>query len=328
MSDWNGSALQTEYAQLLGDTSTAFKVKVSRWLREVERDICAKFDWPFLRAKGQRTLVAESEEQNIYMEAPSTAATAAISAGGSLTEASTYSVKVTYYESTTGIESTANTASATVTATAVNKTISLTAIPLNTDNPLVTGRKLYVSTDSGDYYYSASIADNTTTTATITSEPSSKIEPPENIYLRRVDGELFLESSQQLESKPIVQLRALFSGSFGTGTPLFQAPISHTRYLFEPSPSTALDLSYYYFKVPRGIYPSTDSIPDIPIWLKDVLTYGMDWKGAQYRDRAGKFELKRLYEDELVNAISKMGSPQHVSGRVRDVVGDSDGFEL
>jgi len=72
---WTGSSLVTELSTLLGDTSAGFQSKVLGWLNDIQRDICARHDWDFLRVKGKKILTAEDEEQTLIPSAPAPALT-------------------------------------------------------------------------------------------------------------------------------------------------------------------------------------------------------------------------------------------------------------
>lgn len=322
---WNGYDLVNEFSALLGDTGTAFKARVLGWLNDIVEDISASHDWPHLKVKGQKKLTALAENHNLYIAAPG-APSVAIAAGGSLTDGSVYKVYVTFYQSSNGYESTAGTASATATATAVNKTINVTSIPTSTE-PLVTSRRIYLQKDSGEIYYYSEIADNTTTTATITAEVSSTIEPPDIVGIEKVIGDPWLETSSQLEYRDLDQLRLLFMGSWESGTPSYWAGIGNNQITLYPTPSSAMTLSYYYKRRPAKLYNSTDSQPDLPLNLKSVLRAGVIAYGFEYRDRNGQESKRSNYEMLLREAISEQGSDKRRQLRVRDVVGDSDGWE-
>lgn len=322
--DWSGLNLQTELATILGDTSTGFKTKVLGWLNDIQNDISTRHDWSFQRHKGKKVLTASSELQNVNLAKPS-APTATIATDGSLTEGSTYSVLVTYYESVSGLESIAGTASSTVTATALNKTVSLTVVPTSSD-PLVTSRKLYLSKDSGAYYYHSSIANNTATTATIDTETTSLILAPDYNMIRKFDGSPFFEgtSTGRLTIKSVDEIRELFEGTWSSGTPNIWADMGEGRAIFYPIPSSALTLSHYYYRLPARIYANTDTL-ELPAWLKPVLEAGVIWKGYRYRDRDGQESKQANYEQLISEYISKMGRNNKLAGRVRDVSGGQFG---
>lgn len=105
--------------------------------------------------------------QQFGIIAPTTAPTLAGGAAGN--HNGTYEARVTYYDSTTGHESSAGLTSATVTV--ANKQISWTNIPVAPflgPGDGVDSRKLYIrnTATQANFYFVATIADNTTTTYT------------------------------------------------------------------------------------------------------------------------------------------------------------------
>jgi hypothetical protein len=323
---WNGLALQTYFSKKFGDEQTSFKAHVLQWLNDIILEIGTAHEWEFLREKGKVLLLTTSEVQNLYPVAP-TAATATIAAGGSLTLASVYSVVVTFIESVSGLETVAGTASGNVTAAGANLSIALTAIPVSTDS-LVTGRKIYLKKDSGEYLYHTTISNNTATTATISTNATSTITPPEDNGIWKLDGQPFLESASRLCKKDMEQMRSLWQGSWSTGTPQFWAEFKGDKISVYPIPSSAVAMSFYYYKYPTQLFAEASSVPTIPIYLKNLLDAGMTWKAYEWRDRDGQEGKKANYYALLSNEISTKGRGSNNETRVRDVNGDTDGFEM
>lgn len=328
MGSYNGLDLQTEFSTVLNDTSTAFKAEVLKWMNEIQIDICSRFAWSFLRQKGKKVLTADTEQQALDLGKPS-APTVVIAAGGSLTEDSVYSVIITFIEGVAAIESHAGTASADVTATAANKTITVTGIPVSSD-PLVTARKVYLVKDGGEPLFDSEITDNTTTTASITSESTSTIEAPDYSYFNKLSGNLFLEgtNSGYIRYEPIDQLRLMYQGSWSSGTPDFWSDIDEQSIIMYPTPSSALTLSFYYFKLSSMLFADATSIPTIPIWLKRPFKAGVIALGYEFRDRKGAQQKFANYETYLSSYISKQGLNKKTPTRVRDVTGNSDGWSI
>lgn len=328
MGSYNGLDLQTEFSEILNDTSTTFKANVLKWMNEIQIDICSRFEWSFMRQKGKKVLTAEAEQQLLDLGKP-TAPTVVIAAGGSLTADSVYSVIITFIEGVAGIESHAGASSSDVTATSVNKTITVTGIPVSSD-PLVTARKVYLVKDSGEPLYYSTISDNTTTTASITADSSSTIEPPDYSYFNKLSGNLFLEgdNSGYIRYKPIDQLRLMYQGNWSTGTPDYWSDIDEQSVLLYPAPSSALTLSFYYYKMPPQIFADVTSIPTVPIWMKRVLKAGVLALGYEFRDRDGAQTKFSNYETYLTSYISKQGRNKKTPTRIRDVVGNSDGWSI
>ncbi len=321
---WNGQDLVTEFSALLGDSTANFKTKVEGWVNDIEREICMSHTWSFLRLKGSKVMTTGQEEQTLIISGPS-APSVAIVAGGSLTEGTDYYVKVSFYDPTSKNEK-IGTASALATTTSVNKTINVTSIPLSTES-FFTQRKIYLKKGTGKYYYHSTIADNTTTTASLTSDTTSLVQAPDFDYFRQIDGSPFYESSQgQLTYYPIQQIRLLTDGAIETGQPEAWGDLDIGKILMYPKPNTTEALKFYYYKVPRGTYNDPDSVPTIPISLKDVLEAGVEYKGYKYRDRAGYIEKKNVYDALLKKAIDSIGkSSIKTVSKIRDTQGRWDG---
>lgn len=323
---WDGLALQTEFSTLLGDTSTAFKAKVLEWMNEIQLDITSRHDWPFTRRKGKKILTADEENHSLYPAAPG-APTVVASTGGSLTADSAYKVLVTYYEGVSGYETVAGTASSSVTPTGTDLTISVSAIPVS-DESLVTARKVYISVASGNYLYYSTISDNTTTTLSITADSSSTIEPPDYTLIKKMYGYPFLETSSQLVYRDLDQLRLLFQGSWSSGTPNFWTWFSHDAITVYPVPSSDTTISFYYYIMPQRLYAEATNQPFVPPWLKPVLRAGVIARGYEFRDRDGQQGKLNNYEEMLKLLISRDSAPMTAPQRVRDVEGNSDGWEI
>jgi hypothetical protein len=91
--------------------------------------------------------------------------------------------------------------------------------------------------------------------------------------------------------------------------------------------SGATTLSFYYFGIPFQITAEETSIPRLPISFKTALEAGVVWKGFEYRDRDGQETKARNYYQLVSKLVSFAAIPAKVPKRVRDMVGDCDGFE-
>ena len=123
-------------------------------------------------------------------------------------------------------------------------------------------------------------------------------------------------------------MRLLFQGQFSSGTPSFWSDLGSEKVILYPKPSSALTLSFYYFRMPSLVFPSVDSVVDLPSWLKPVLRAGVISRGYEYRDRDGQEGKYLAYEQLLKEFISRHGKSANVKLVVRDVVGNSDGWEI
>jgi hypothetical protein len=323
---WNGSSLVTELSAFLGDTSAAFQTRVLGWLNDVISEISVAHDWSFHKVVGQKKLTAGQELQSLEITPPG-APSVAIAAGGSLTDASVYSVLVTFGQEN-GVETKAGAASANVTASGANRTVNITSIPVSTET-LVTERNLYLKKDSGKYYYHSTIFDNTSASASIDSDTTETIEPPDFPAIRKIIGAPWCGSPNlYLAAKDEDQIRQIAGGQFSSGTPEYFSPKGEDSIVLYPKPSTSLDLFFNYYRSPFRLYNAEDSYPDLPFNLKPVLRAGVVALGYEYRDRAGADVKRAKYEQMLDNAGSNYENLAQVSYAVRDVSGNVDGFVI
>jgi hypothetical protein len=325
---WNGEALVNELSSLLGDTSAIYKTRVLGWLNDTIFDISSRHDWGHHLVKGKK-LLALGEEIHSLEIAPPVCAKVALTIGGNLSPQGAYSVLFTFVQDN-NIETVAGASSSTITATDDNKTISITEIPTS-DESLVTKRNVYLKKDDGKFYFHSQIADNFTTTYTITTETSSVIEPPDYEAIRRLKGSPFFEDgvrSNYLEYRDIDQLRKLAQGVWAKGNPEYFSPIESNSITVYPVPSVDMEVSFNYYRTPFRLYNISSSQPDLPIYLKPALKAGVIALGYEYRDRAGQ-ELKRAnYENALVDAINRGGRVANIEYVVRDVYGNFNGIEV
>jgi len=329
MRGFNGKSLVDEWAAEQSDTSSAHLSRVLTYVNDGILDIASRHGWKTHRRKGKKILTASAEEQELKTTAP-TAPSVAVSSGGSLTDATVFNVYVTYVDSN-GYETPAGTASANVTTASPNLQIDVTSIPVSPE-PLVTARNLYLQKASGNILYSQQVADNTTTTATIDEEPTDSdvtARPPEYDQIRKLDGDPFFEGSPELQlvNRTIDQMRYLHKGSFSDGTPQIYGLITDTNLLLNPRPSSALTLSYYYFKRPPMVTYQTTSIPDLIPELKPLLRFYVMMRGFEFRDRNGAVSKYNQYEAMVLEYISRFGQRRDGRKIVSDRVGDSDGYE-
>jgi len=325
MGSWNGASLTTEFSETLGDTSTGFKARVVKWMNDIQDDICSRYQWPFLHCFGKKLLTTGTEFQTLT---PSSASAPSIVTqnGGSLTNGATYSVLVTFYMSSNGYETPADGASAAVACNTPNLQLSITSIPVSQE-ALVTSRRIYLSKNSGTYYFYSEILDNTSTSTTVSADVTSTREPPDYIGMKRLVGNPWLESNGiYLNHRSEDEMRQMFPVVFTSGIPEFFCSVDYNRIITYPMPSSALTLKFNYFKMPARIFNDSTIQPDMPIWMKQVLEAGVLMKGYQYRERDMAVTYKQLYEQLLMQAISEKSRSRQGATRVRDVAGDSDGY--
>lgn len=336
---WNGLDLVNDFSAELGDTSSAFKTKVLRWINEGVKDIATSHQWPFLREKGKVVLAASQDTHPITLAKPSAPTVAAL-AGGSLALLTEYKVLVTFYEAASEVESIAGTPSVGITPLLTDLAITLSDIPVST-SPLVTARKVYVSTGGAAFAYHGTIENNlaelpgtpdplldppTPVTYEITSPTTSQLNPPEEDAIHMIDGDFFLENNRILQGTSLQDLIFKSNGRTSTGTPEIWAAINEEEIRVYPAPATAKTASFYYFKLPAKIYGIASSVPQMPSWLYEDLRNYVISRGYDYRDRAGKESKKLNYDQGLKATISKKGQAVKRSGRIRSTTADSDGY--
>lgn len=324
---WNGAGLVSDFSAELGDTSDTFKARVLGWINDGFIDIGTSHNWPFMRERGQSVLAANQDTHNIVPSAPS-APSVAISTGGSLTDTSVYKVLVTFYESVSGVESIRGTESASVTASVSDLAISLTSIPVSSF-PLVTSRKIYLSKDGGSFFYHSEVADNTTTTASISTDTTSTQLPPDDSYIYVIDGDLYLENNRVLKNMSLQGLRFETNAQLNsTGTPSVWASVNQEQIITYPKPMSATTVTFYYFKMPGYVFDSSNSKLPMPQFMYECIHDYVIWRGFQYRDRNGQESKRANYDNNLRTQISRKGSDKKGSGRVRSVTADSDGYQV
>lgn len=321
---WNGSDLRDEYASALLDTSTSFKTKVLGWMNDVLDDISSRYQWPFVRQRGVKRLTLSTQESEMFLPTP-TAPVIASSSGGSLTDAASYTIRVTYYRTSDGLESPAGDVSNAVTTNTPNLLLSVTSLPVSTE-PSVTSRRVYLSKNAAAYYLYSTVSNNTATTTSITADTTSVVEPQPHNGIRMFVGRPWIPASGVFLDRMIEDgIRMYFPQSSMTGVPQF---FSETRYgvmLFDKSPSSSVDMYFNYIKIPKRIVADQTTALDLPIFFKQMLTYGVLHKGYEYRERDLALQYKQLYENEIREKISDSARAQLGWKRIRDVMGDSDG---
>ncbi len=320
---WNGLSLVNEFANELGDTSTAFKLKVLSYINDGAKDISSSHRWAQMRKRGKKTFASGLSNHSLTLGEPA-APTVALSAGGSLVDGSSYKFLITFHESKSGAESVAGIASASVTPGAGNNSADLSAIPLSLD-PLVTSRKVYVSKAGGSYAYHSSINDNTTVIATISTDTSSVVTPPIEGHIEYLDGDLFIEGSRILDGKTLQDFNFQTAARDSSGTPQIWSPVNEEEVEVYPKPSSDTEISFYYYKKPAIIFGTTSSIPELPSFLYEDLRRYVMWRGYDYRDRAGKESKEITYRENLKLTFSRKGGVVKKSFKVRRVTPNSDG---
>lgn len=343
---WNHKAVIDILVSELWNATTA---NVILWLNEIQDDLATEIPVDFFKFKLKKLLPTEQELISLSPDIPD-APTVAISSGGSLTNGSTYKVYVTFKifnpdGTVQYIESEPSVASSAVAADASNATIDVSAIPTypgdTSVEPASIYREIYVATLAsggsayGEPFYHGEIADNTTTTYSITSEPASTRTPPSASEVDQLSSEhpVFLSSNKYLVREDANKLRRIDSDSYTTAAPTHFDFIGLDKiFLYGKLSSGATTaqrtLSYYVLRRPHEFFYDVDLPVDLPIQAKKALISGVIYKGWRFNDRDGWVSQKNIYEQEKQNLIDRLTRQRGAPGSIRDVNGDTWGYEV
>jgi len=262
---------------------------------------------------------------------------------------SDYKVYVTYKifdgECSSHVESQASVASGEVNADFDVQSLAVTSIPVfggdTTVEPSVIYRSLYMAkksstdTDFGEPFFVANLEDNTTTTYTISSDPTSVLTPPDVSEIDQLSSEHpYLESGNKfLVRESSNKVRRADPNSSESTSPYSYDFIGETSILLYPQLSSgATDaqrtLSYWIYRRPHKTVYVSDLDIDAPKSWEKALFEGVVWKGYEYKDRNGvqtKLNNYELFKKQLqAKARRQRGKPT----AVRDVNGDTYGWEV
>lgn len=306
---WNGETLRDNYCRENGFTDDTSKARTLRYLNEIQKDIASGFDWPNLKFKLKKEIASGGQEVDVSPQVPS-APTLALLAGGTLTAASACLVKVTFVlfdeasEDYQSIESYPSAASNSVTPTdGVDQSLTITGIDTydgsTSVKPTTIHRRIYLKQGTGDYVLAKTIEDNTTTTTTITANPSSTVEPPEfSMVDHLADEDPIIEASGRfLTQEKLDEILKWDPNLTATGTPEYYARISPTKIFLYPRPSAALTLSYWVYRRPSRIFADATRVIQLDPSLEILLNTGVNWKWDQYKKDSDWFDQYKLYEE-------------------------------
>lgn len=306
MSTWNGLSIQDEFSRKYGFRDSAGKARVLSWINDIQKDISSSHKWPFLRFKMKKQVVLGDQEISIAPQIPSKP-TVALTAGGSLTDATVYKVKVTFVlfdesgREIDSLESEPSNASDSVTTTTGNQTITLTDLDLydgaSTVKPTTIHRRIYLKLGTGNYLLAKTIEDNTTVTTTITADTASVIQPPEYCLVSCMSGDPIIEGSGNwLTENALDDILKYDPGLTSTGTPYYYARVTDEKIMLYPRPSSTYTLSYWVYRIPSRVFADSDRPIQLHPALKEVLDAGVVWKGYEDKDQDGQESKRSNYE--------------------------------
>lgn len=344
--EWNCKAILDEMGYRVWDTSTSYNAKLINMANTIKDDLATVIPQDWYKFQLKKLLPTTQEIINLSPELPS-APTVAIATGGSLVDGTSYKVYVTFViydaDGRRYMESEPSLASSAVTGTASDKTINVTALDTyggdTSITPTTIYRNIYVSkTTSGTYgepFYYGQITNNTATTTTITSEPTSTITPPSDTEVDQITSDhLFFSGSNRVLERMNTNVirRGLPNGATTTNPNYFDFTGTDSILLNPQLSSSATTaqrtLSYYVFRRPHEFFYDITRTVDLPIIARMALMQGVVWLSHEHRDRDGKnTELDKYnrFKNELVMKLRRQrGGP----ARVRDVIGDTQGYSI
>lgn len=346
---WNGKALVDELATRLWDVSDANKERVITWINEIQDDIVSDYPIDYYKFKLKRLLPVQQEIVDMNIAVPNVA-TVAIASGGDLVEDYKYKVVLTFLiwdeDLKTYMESEAGLESAEVTGTASDGTINLTSIPTmegdSTVNPAKIYRRVYLMTKTdavgaeySEPFFVQDIADNTTTTLSITGPTVSTISPPSDSEIDQIASDNLWNkaSGKYLERQDMDDIRRYNPAGSESATPSYFDYVGTDRIRIYPKLSSGATegqktFNYFVHRRPHEVFYSKDREIDLPISFKKALIEGVLWKGYEFRDRDGHVSKLNNYMNFKKEALNKIRRLKNRPSVVRDVTGDTFGYEV
>jgi len=317
-STWTGSALQTRLSQKYGMTDSNSLARVLEWINDIQFDIQAGHSWPNLKFKMKKQVVSGNQEIDISPQIPS-APTIALLAGGSITADNTVYVKVTFvlFDETgrevNSLESEPSEASNGVMVTGPDRSLTITNIDTydgsTSVKPATIHRRIYLKVGSAAYFLAKTLADNTTTTTSVTTVPSSVVEPPEYSLVSLMSSEdpIIEGSGVSLAQEKLDDLLKYDPNFSSSGLPAYYARVSPTKIMLYPKPSATYTISYWVYRIPSRIFADADRPIQLHPGLKEALDAGVTWKGYEYKDQDGQESKKANYELKKAEAKGIVG---------------------
>lgn len=346
---WNGKALVDELATRLWDVSSANRERIITWINEIQDDIVSDMPIDYYKFKLKKHMPLGQEIIEMSPTTP-TPPTVALASGGNLVEAYVYKVLVTFViwdeDLKDFIESEAGGESAEITGTSGNGTIDISAIPVMAGTALLDPnniyRKIYLMTktdasgaDFSEPFEVSTIADNTTTTLSIVNPSTSTISPPSDSEIDQIanDNPWNQGNGKYLERQDMDDIRRYNPAGSTSATPSYYDYVgTHKIKLYPKLASGATEsqrtFSYFVHRRPHEVFYTTDRAIDMPIVFKKALVEGVLWKGYEFRDRDGHVSKLNNYMNFKKEALNKTRRLKNRPSTVRDVVGDTHGYEV
>ena len=303
----------------------------------------------FYKFKLKKLLPTDQEIISLSLDIPS-APTTVLATGAGLTSGTEYIIYLTFKilnldGTATYMESEPSLASTARTATGSTLQIDLTSIPLypgdTSVEPKTIHRNIYVSKKAsgesahGDILFLKTITDNTTTTASINAEPSGTISPPSATEVDQISSDhlIFASGNRWLRRINSNKLRRFDPNQSNTATPNafdFEGldKIFLSGKLTTGATTAQRTLQYSVYRRPHEAFYDVTLAIDLPIVARKAFIAGVTWKGWEFKDRAGWVSKQTLYEAFKTELLTKITRQRGAPGTIRDVNGDTDGFEI
>ncbi len=196
-------------------------------------------------------------------------------------------------------------------------------------------KKASGETSYGEPFYVFTFENNTDTNTSFADEPTSTITPPSDSEVDQVanDNPYNLSSGKYLERQDMDDLRRYNPTGSASGTPSYYDYVGTDRILLYPKLSAAATVAertfnYFIHRRPHETFYDTDRAIDLPITFKVALIEGVLWKGYEFRDRDGHVTKLNNYEKFKAKALNKIRRLKNRPSVVRDVMGDTFGYEV
>jgi hypothetical protein len=192
-------------------------------------------------------------------------------------------------------------------------------------------------TSGGEYgepFFVADITDNTATTYSITAATTSTITPVSDSEIERITPDRpIIGGNKSLYKESMDKLISFNPSGSDSATPSYYDFVgTHSIYLYPKLSSSATTaqrtLTYFVYRRPHEVFYDVDRAIDLPIIAKKALIQGVVWLAYKFKDRSGSETEKNDYEMYKNQLLAKLNRQQGRPSAVRDVNGDTFGFEV
>lgn len=347
---WNGKALVDELATRLWDCSNVNKERIIGWINEIQDDIVSEMPVDFYKFKLKKLFPLTQEIIDVNIQVPYKN-TVTFTTGGSFDELYHYRAMSTfvvfdedlktYMESEPSIPDD----NAFNAPTSGNQQLVISAVDVmdgdTSVKPATIWRNIYIqkkliaATTWGEPFLMQVLKDNTSTSTTILAPTTSTISPPSASEIDQVasDNPYNLSSGKYLERQDMDDLRRYNPTGSASDTPSYYDYVGTDRLFLYPKLSSAATtaqrtFNYFVHRRPHEAFYTLDRPIDLPITFKMALIEGVLWKGYEFRDRDGHVTKLNNYEKFKAKALNKIRRLKNRPSVVRDVVGDTFGYEV